>query len=74
MGYVMGKPIDGSSGFGIRKFKAEELPGLSAFKTEIPKTTVVPESTVAYQVLVTYDPSNAASRAYAKLCEEIDNA
>ena len=53
---------------------SEELPGLSAFKTEIPKTTVVPESTVAYQVLVTYDPSNAASRAYAKLCEEIDNA
>ncbi|MGN0038395.1 MAG: ParA family protein [Coriobacteriales bacterium] len=53
---------------------AEELPGLEAFKTEIPKTTVVPESTVAYQVLVTYDPSNAASRAYAKLCEEIDNA
>ena len=52
----------------------EELPGLDSFKTEIPKTTVVPESTVAYEVLITYDPTNAASIAYAKLCEEIDNA
>ena len=34
MGYVMGKPIDGSSGFGIRKFKAEELPGLEALKAQ----------------------------------------
>ncbi|MGN0072680.1 MAG: ParA family protein [Coriobacteriales bacterium] len=57
-----------------KEIVAEELPGLKSFKTEIPKTTVVPESTVAYQVLITYDPGNAASRAYAKLCEEIDNA
>lgn len=51
-----------------------ELPDLEAFETEIPKSTVAPESTVAYEVLVTYDATNPASVAYAKLCEEIDNA
>ena len=30
----MGKPIDGSSGFGIRKFRVEDLPSLEALKAQ----------------------------------------
>lgn len=33
-GYIMGKPIDGSSGFGIRKFRVEDLPSLEALKAQ----------------------------------------